>query len=263
MVKGEKKLLRTDSTPSYLRHRYSSFGVLRDRAASPFFLRLVRSFLSPPCPLLSFSALSDLPISISLANNILHITQSNRKDMSSRSADAESRENTPDQDGSPEERRTSKKRKVLSCYACRSRKMKCDRVYPVCGRCQKTGRADQCTYDPRLLGDHGDMTTVQADGHNASNTRHNVGTGDHGSGSSSFDALHLKAQRQERRVAELERLLAVKDDNNPPSRFEDFHPREPEHQEEMMFRGKGFKTQFHGSTSVMSTIAQVCLPPQN
>jgi hypothetical protein len=107
------------------------------------------------------------------------------------------------------------------------------------------------------------MITVQADGHNASNTRHSVGTREHGSGSSSFDALYLKTQRQERRVAELERLLAVKDDNNPPSRFENFHPREPEHQEEMMFRGKGFKTQFHGSTSVMSTIAQVCLPSQN
>jgi hypothetical protein len=24
---------------------------------------------------------------------------------------------------------------------------------PVCGRCQKTGRVDQCTYDPRLLDD--------------------------------------------------------------------------------------------------------------
>jgi hypothetical protein len=183
--------------------------------------------------------------------------------MSSKSVDAESRENSPNQDGSPEEKRTSKKRKVLSCYACRSRKMKCDRVYPVCGRCRKTGRADQCTYDPRLLEDHSDMNTVQADRHNASDTRHSHGTGEHSSGSSSFDALHLKARTQERKIEELERLLAAKDNSNAPSQFENFYPWEPENQEEIMFRGKGFKTQFHGSTSVMSTIAQVCLLSQN
>jgi hypothetical protein len=177
--------------------------------------------------------------------------------MSSRSVEAGSRENSPEQDGSPEGKRASKKRKVLSCYACRNRKMKCDRVYPVCGRCQKTGRADQCTYDPRLLGDHGDINTFQIDGHNASVTRDNHGTGEHGSASSSFDALHWKARAQERRIEELERQLAAKDNSNPPSQFKNFHPSEPENQEEMMFRGKGFKTQFHGSTSVMSTIAQV------
>src|SRR5687768_748876 len=66
----------------------------------------------------------------------------------------ESRSHSPE--GSTE-KRPSKKRKVLSCFACRNRKMKCDRVYPVCGRCSRTGRADQCTYDPRLLEE---LTTV-------------------------------------------------------------------------------------------------------
>jgi hypothetical protein len=179
--------------------------------------------------------------------------------MSSRSVDAESRENSPDQDGSPGGKRTSKKRKVLSCYACRNRKMKCDRIYPVCGRCQKTGRADQCTYDPRLLEDYSGTNGFQADGHNASNTRPDNGAREHESGSSSLDALQLKTRAQERRIEELERKLAVKENNSNPSLFRDFHAREYDDHEEMMFRGKGFKTQFHGSTSVMSTIAQVCL----
>jgi hypothetical protein len=177
--------------------------------------------------------------------------------MSTRSADAESRENSPDQDGSPGGKRASKKRKVLSCYACRNRKMKCDRVYPVCGRCQKTGRADQCTYDPRLLEDHTGNNSFQADGHNVAFARPENGAQEHESSLSSFDALKWKARAQERRIEELERKLAAKESSNNPSQFRNFTPDEPGIKEEMMFRGKGFKTQFHGSTSVMSTIAQV------
>jgi hypothetical protein len=135
--------------------------------------------------------------------------------------------------------------------------MKCDRVYPICSRCQKTGRADQCTYDPRLLDDLTNNNGFHADGTTATFPGPENGTQEHNAVPTSLDALQWKARAQERRIAELERKLAGKENDSDPSRFKDVDPEEPSQKEEMMFRGKGFKTQFHGSTSVMSTIAQV------
>lgn len=177
--------------------------------------------------------------------------------MSARSAEPDSRDNSPDHEGSPGGKRTSKKRKVLSCYACRSRKMKCDRVYPVCGRCQSTGRADQCTYDPRLLEDGVGNPGVHANGQQASVTLPDSGAQAHGLGASSTVTLQSKARAQEIRIEELERKLFAKQGDSHPSHYRDSKVAEPETKEEMMFRGKGFKTQFSGSTSVMSLIAQV------
>lgn len=178
--------------------------------------------------------------------------------MSARSAEAESRDNSPEHEGgSPGGKRTSKKRKVLSCYACRNRKMKCDRVYPVCGRCQKTGRADQCTYDPRLLGDLTGNHSVHRDGHITPYAPLENSLQEQVPDVSTLDALRWKARAQESRIEELERKLAARESNTNPSHFMNVKAEEPELEEEMMFRGKGFKTQFHGSTSVMSTIAQV------
>ena len=39
-----------------------------------------------------------------------------------------------------------RRRKVLSCYDCRRKKMQCDRQSPACGRCIQVGRADTCLY---------------------------------------------------------------------------------------------------------------------
>lgn len=40
-----------------------------------------------------------------------------------------------------------RRRKALSCFDCKRRKLKCDRAYPACGRCVKAGIASQCSYD--------------------------------------------------------------------------------------------------------------------
>ncbi|KAF1943391.1 C6 zinc finger domain-containing protein [Clathrospora elynae] len=171
-----------------------------------------------------------------------------------------SRDNSPAGHNSPDGpdglsgKRSSKKRKVLSCYACRNRKMKCDRVLPVCGRCQRTGRADQCTYDPRLLEEPHANGGAHADG-GVSFTLSERNANDFTSADSS-DALQWKVRIQERRIAMLERKLATMDSARNPSQYEDVSPEEPEIKEEMMFRGKGFKTQFHGVTSVMSMIVR-------
>ena len=39
-----------------------------------------------------------------------------------------------------------RKRDILSCLACRQRKLKCDRGYPSCSRCVKGSNASSCTY---------------------------------------------------------------------------------------------------------------------
>lgn len=178
--------------------------------------------------------------------------------MSNQSAEPESRDTSPGHDDTSE-KRTSKKRKVLSCYACRNRKMKCDRVYPVCGRCQKTGRADQCSYDPRLLDEvhvqHGQPLTASAN--NTALAAHDKGVTEDRVEHASSDALRWKVMTQERRIKILERKLAETSNTNNPSQLIDLPNEEPEIAEEMMFRGKGFKTQFHGTTSVMSMISQV------
>jgi hypothetical protein len=181
-------------------------------------------------------------------------------EMTTKSAEPDSRENSPDQDDAAD-KRTSKKRKVLSCYACRSRKMKCDRVYPVCGRCQKTGRTDQCSYDPRLLEEaqvqHGLPLTTN--GNNTMFSIHDSSVNEQYAKENSSDALRWKLRIQERRIEVLEKKLAAASNgsNASPSQLRDLPTKEPDIAEEMMFRGKGFKTQFHGTSSVMSMISQV------
>jgi hypothetical protein len=39
-----------------------------------------------------------------------------------------------------------RRRKALSCYECRRRKVKCDRGAPSCNRCKETGQAGSCSY---------------------------------------------------------------------------------------------------------------------
>ena len=45
-----------------------------------------------------------------------------------------------------ESREHKRRRKALSCYDCRRRKLKCDRTFPACSRCVKAGLARACTY---------------------------------------------------------------------------------------------------------------------
>lgn len=171
--------------------------------------------------------------------------------MSTRSAD--SRDHSPDAPDGSAEKRASKKRKVLSCYACRNRKMKCDRVYPVCGRCQKTGRAAQCTYDPRLLEESSITGDIRRDGRgiDADDTYENAASGAANTSSALFNA-----HTQDRRLDVVEQILAIIQDAKG---FTSTHPGPPgpEIGEVIMFRGKGLNTHFYGSTSPYSLITQV------
>lgn len=172
----------------------------------------------------------------------------------------ESREESPEFEDGAADKRTSKKRKVLSCFPCRNRKMKCDRVYPVCGRCKKTGRADQCNYDPRLL----------EDSHANSDTHHDLsmmplgGSGPHNNPTNGtpenapYNDLQWKIRVQERKIRALEQQLETRNGKKETSFEYDPNPmEEPTFGEEVMFRGKESKTVFHGLTSIMSLISKV------
>lgn len=173
-----------------------------------------------------------------------------------------SRENTPPERDSPEgndgpsQQRTSKKRKVLSCYACRGRKMKCDRVFPVCGRCQKTGRRHECTYDPRLLEESNVNVATRAD--TATSTLLAERPANINRSADTYDVLQRKVRTQEERIALLEQQLTQRHVKHK-SQYHDVLLEEPAFAEEILLKGKGFKTQFHGVTSVMSIASTVSL----
>ena len=168
-------------------------------------------------------------------------------------------------------KRTAKRRKVLSCYACRSRKMKCDRVFPVCGRCARTGRANSCAYDPRLLEPQNsnapqDLTSepdaVQRSQHIHPTLEPQMLPVP---GIKPPDTTTWKLKMQEQRIEMLEKKISVlegiKNASHPPMSSPLEH-QEPGRDvsactEAMLFRGKSFKTQFYGPTSPLSILSHV------
>jgi hypothetical protein len=53
---------------------------------------------------------------------------------------------------SPSETRPRKRRRrTVACTQCRTRKLKCDREYPACSRCLKSGIPDRCKYEDSFV----------------------------------------------------------------------------------------------------------------
>lgn len=64
--------------------------------------------------------------------------------------DPESANNT--NNNSPSETRPRKRRRrTVACTQCRTRKLKCDREYPACSRCLKSGIPDRCKYEDSFV----------------------------------------------------------------------------------------------------------------
>lgn len=178
---------------------------------------------------------------------------------------------SPETAGSERKRR----RKVLSCYDCRRRKLQCDRQLPACGRCAKAGQAVNCLYidDPaegplRPDGDGG----VALDAHIPSSTQQQAWQ-------PSGDTL-TRLEYQERRIKQLEAALAqaghpqsgdphapdplqrirhIKQPLTPESVacLADQGPGNATDSETILLRGKSFKTQYHGSTHPGALIAHI------
>lgn len=188
----------------------------------------------------------------------------------------------------PKESERKRKRKALSCYDCRRRKLKCDRVFPVCGRCKKGGVAATCTYDPRTVEGLREVSASSGSEDEAENgVRGSAIDWNRGESAavtrlSSDDRERLNAQ--ENRISELERRLAVLEgkqgngDSNPhPHRYGQLrefrgsgefkeldrlagaHVKDPRGSalESMLLHGKGLKTQFYGASHPSSLLVHV------
>lgn len=57
----------------------------------------------------------------------------------------------PEQPQPPEQRVRKRRRRTMACTQCRSRKLRCDREYPTCGRCLKSKTPTKCTYEDGFL----------------------------------------------------------------------------------------------------------------
>lgn len=176
---------------------------------------------------------------------------------------------SPDAGGGSERKR---RRKVLSCYDCRRRKLQCDRTMPACGRCTKAGQPANCLY----IDDPTDTPTRPGDQANTDFGRAPpFPTNSHmrASQAPTGDTLS-RLEYQDRRIRQLEAALSESAQVLPPiqqlraSRL----PPTPESivaiepiaaavnvtdRETMLLRGKSFKTQFHGITYPGSLIAYI------
>lgn len=170
------------------------------------------------------------------------------------------RARSPDAGASDRKRR----RKVLSCYDCRRRKLQCDRVLPACGRCTKAGQASNCLY----LEDATDAPIRDSDrvapqvhgklppfyGHFSRPIGATAPPGD----------LLSRLEYQDGRIKQLEAALVkagqVKGVHLPPSP-ESIAGGEAvapvQDRETTLLRGKSFKTQFHGNTHPGALIARI------
>lgn len=208
--------------------------------------------------------------STSNSTAIVDSVQSSCSETITGDATAERTENNTQQPTDhPENPRPHKKRKTLSCFPCRDRKMKCDRVYPVCTRCRKTGRPELCTYDPRLLHEphaaqhlpHSNLMQHSRKNQAAGRTTNRM----HATSARPTQKLDPRAYRKS---MELSSSLPVPDRPRPANVPSLASPSEPVsgayHEEgdrrlieDISFRGKGFKSVFAGSTSVYAIMSKV------
>ena len=175
-----------------------------------------------------------------------------------------------------------RRRLALACLDCRRRKLKCDRVFPACTRCQKGGHSDTCTYDPdavetvaapffmdrpRANGNR-DMTTADSTAASRATAtptsfvhHHQLDTDD-----STIGRMQLHVHQLENRIMGLERATngphpwaeSSRSDAIPKiHHFGDPNLPESEDKELMMFRGKDFKTSFYGASHHTSYLSHV------
>lgn len=190
-----------------------------------------------------------------------------------------------------------RKRTALSCYRCRSRKVKCGRELPSCLRCVKGGFADSCNYDARSAHSSKFGTRSVQENTEASNEGdgHQHGDGFSPSGqpparqseyyvdgaSEPVPGEKLPPQSSYAHRSREDELYELKGrvdtmlqsvirgpSNSHVSRNESRYPLnisgwsrgEPASSVEgIFFRGKAFKTQYYGPSHLFSFVGEVCL----
>ena len=175
-----------------------------------------------------------------------------------------------------------RKRKTLACYDCRRRKLKCDRIYPACGRCVRAGHANQCHYE--TLPDQGQDGSSQSEEDCVARMfvpkpivyqPPRQPTNEAASTPLSTLLRAGKFELLEERIARLEalskpttpnigRAAATTSQVSPytPPRTALAHVEPPRDQQQhseiemIFFKGRSFHTQFYGATTPTSMISQ-------
>lgn len=173
------------------------------------------------------------------------------------------RPHSPDASAGSERKR---RRKVLSCYDCRRRKLQCDRAMPACGRCTKSGNAANCLYidDPTEAAPsrHADAAAAYATPESNRPTLDTIyGHPPKPPAPAPAGDRLSRLEYQDRRIRELEAALAQTNHPQAQQVRTTRLPLTPEpitvgvdtskesnisDRETMLLRGKSFKTQFHG-----------------
>jgi hypothetical protein len=172
-----------------------------------------------------------------------------------------------------------RRRKALSCYECRRRKVKCDRGAPSCNRCKETGQAGSCSYtldgpvhgiDENRSESPDEPIRDQQKRPNASSLTANVS-----------DEILSILKQQARRIAQLEDKLAGSDARllrewkgleqfvagprismaeNSMSKMQIYIEEQDQKEPETIPTrgGRGFETKFYGASNSTSLISYVC-----
>ena len=172
------------------------------------------------------------------------------------------RDLSPDNGHGPDRKR---RRKVLSCTDCRRRKVQCDRSLPACSRCVKADKAASCIYEDETplngnnLGDQplfASSVPKQTNGQASVNVSKEV-----------WDDVLSRLLHQERTIQRLHNERTNLMGSSRSKRI--FEPERDAFEvldndgkgaesESVMFRGKAFRTQFHGPTDTRSALMHVC-----
>ncbi|KAF2757204.1 hypothetical protein EJ05DRAFT_477420 [Pseudovirgaria hyperparasitica] len=162
-----------------------------------------------------------------------------------------------------------RKRKALSCYDCKRRKLRCDRITPACGRCTASGKADSCRYDFQGLDEDDQEKQRDIDKRSTSPKDVSNDANDY-QRSRRNNALADRVKYLETRLAELEsrRLSRLEQPksmlmsaavNNGPENAVDLSVKEDAVAlaETTFIRIRGFKSQFYGPTKAAAVVAHL------
>ena len=191
----------------------------------------------------------------------------------------------PEEPSPHDETSAPKRRRIaFSCLDCRRRKLRCDRLYPACSRCQRAGHPQSCNYDSEAVEfalthfseERNRTRDISRANHHATPTTgprlpsvaRSFAADECGEGYPRSQSEDTKARlcAQEERIRQLEyRIIGLEKithGTRSPERTQAeprsyANPKVAVDKEAMTFRGKSFKTQFHGASHHTSCLFHV------
>ncbi|KAB8246253.1 hypothetical protein BDV35DRAFT_405236 [Aspergillus flavus] len=162
---------------------------------------------------------------------------------------------------------TRRKRKPLSCSLCRRRKLACDREYPSCTRCRKTGNSDSCSYDDSpapsrnkqqrsdVPGQNRPVLTAAPAPENAASSAFLESYRDNHNNRPIVSDLTEHAGTWQLIGGDVDGATTIKERPAIKADVTELtYPPEPKPTEAVVFRGENYKTQYYGSTNPTSLI---------